>query len=67
MNDPTGLVSRINAVSSEKNRRTTLRLLKEAEKSLDEAYDLDGKPGKEFDYWFLMRDVFGTSFPYPTW
>lgn len=67
MNDPTGLVSRINAVSSEENRRTTLRLLKEAEKNLDEAYDLDGKPGKGSDYWSRMYDVFGPAFPYPTW
>jgi hypothetical protein len=50
MNDPTGLVSRINAVSSEDNRRKTLRLLQEAEKDLAEAYDLDGEPGQDWRY-----------------
>ena len=50
MNDPIGLVSRINAVSSEDNRRKTLRLLQEAEKDLAEAYDLDGEPGQDWRY-----------------
>jgi hypothetical protein len=68
MNDPTRLVARIHAVSSEENRRTTLRLLKDAEAKLDEAYALDGTPGQGWRYWSLMTDVFGTSdFPYPTW
>lgn len=67
MNDPTRLITRISAVSSEENRRRTLRLLEEAEDALDRAYDLDGKPGQQTRYWSLMADVFGTSFPYPTW
>lgn len=67
MNDPVGLVARIKAVSSDENRRTTLRRLKEAQSNLSSAYLLDEKPGKEGDYWNLMYDVFGPSFPYPTW
>ncbi len=67
MNDPTGLVSRISAVSSEENRRKTVRLLRDAESALDEAYDPDGKAGQNWRYWSLMTDVFGSSFPYPTW
>jgi len=67
MNDPTGLVSRISAVSSEENRRKTVRLLRDAESALDEAYDLASKAGQNWRYWSLMTDVFGSSFPYPTW
>lgn len=66
MNDTTGLVSRIRAVSSEENRRKTVRLLQEAKTHLDAAYDLDGKPGQQWGYWDHMSDVFGSSFPYPT-
>lgn len=68
MNDPTGLVSRINAVSSEENRRKSLRLLREAKAHLDAAYEVDGKPGTvdKMRYWMHMKAVFG-DFPYPTW
>ncbi|WP_194290585.1 SMODS domain-containing nucleotidyltransferase [Modestobacter roseus] len=67
MNDPIGVVTRINAVSSEENRRTTLRLLREARDRVSEAYDLDGKPDRRYRYWELMTEVFGSDFPYPTW
>lgn len=68
MNDPTGLVSRIGAVSSEQNRVKTLRLLNAAKSHLDAAYELDGKPGRtdKARYWLHMKAVFG-DFPYPTW
>ncbi|TQN42363.1 hypothetical protein FHU33_1762 [Blastococcus colisei] len=67
MNDPAGRVSRIRAVSSEESRRKTVRLLQEAKGHLDAAYDLDGQPGQASPYWSHMYDVFGSSFPYPTW
>jgi len=67
MNDPTRLVTRINSVSSEESRRTTLRLLKEAEKKVSEAYDIDGDSDQRYRYWDLMTQVFGPDFPYPTW
>ncbi len=67
MNDPAGVVSRIRAVSSEENRRQTLRLLEAAKDHLDRAYDVDSIPGRQGDYWVHMHDVFGTSFPWPTW
>ena len=67
MNDPTGYVSRIHAVSSEENRRTTLRLLREAKHHLDEAYEIDGRADTKTTYWLAMADVFGNDFPYPPW
>lgn len=68
MNDPTGLVPRIGAVSSEENRRKALHLLQEAKGHLDAAYEADGKPGMpdKWRYWLHMKAVFG-EFPYPTW
>ncbi|MGN7704999.1 nucleotidyltransferase domain-containing protein [Cellulosimicrobium sp. 22601] len=67
MNDPTGYVSRIHAVSSEENRRTTLRLLREAKHHLDEAYEIDSRADTKTTYWLAMADVFGNDFPYPPW
>lgn len=67
MNDPTGLESRISAVSSEDNRRTALGLLKKAERALAEARDMKGASGKEEPYWLRMYSVFGHSYPWPTW
>jgi len=65
MNDPTGLVSRINAVSSEDNRRTTLRLLRAAVNHLELARDLE-RTAEGPRYREAMRALFGPSFPYPT-
>lgn len=67
MNDPTGMVNRINAVSSDDNRRTALKLLKEASGNLRAAYAVNGQAGKEIEYWMCMSSVFGPSFPIPRW
>lgn len=66
MNDPVGLVSRIPATSSDENRRRALRLAGEAYRVLEEARAaLDAQDAS--GYWWKMKDVFGSDFPYPIW
>ncbi|PRY62803.1 hypothetical protein BCF74_1039 [Knoellia remsis] len=66
MNDPLGIVPRINATSSEANRVTALRQAKEALDCLvaaNEAKEANDRSA----YWTSMYRVFGYDFPYPSW
>ncbi len=67
MNDPAGVVSRIRAVSSEENRRQTLRLLEAAKDSWIGPTTSIRFPAARATTGVHMHDVFGTSFPWPTW
>lgn len=65
MNDPEGLVGRIPSCSSSEKCRRTVNLMSDAVTSLDLAVGAKHR-GDGQEYWSLMYDVFGPSFPYPT-
>jgi hypothetical protein len=65
MNDPTGLVSRINACSSESSRLISMARLRELHKNLDVAYT--AWSGGESERWTMnqaLSAIWGSSFPY---
>lgn len=66
MNDPSGIVGRIPACSSEANRLLSKKLMLEAVANLELA-EAARKAGNRSAYWTAMRRLFGTEFPYPTW
>jgi hypothetical protein len=65
MNDPTGLVSRINACASESSRLISMARLRELHKNLDIAYT--SWSGGESERWTMnqaLSAIWGSSFPY---
>lgn len=65
MNDPTGLVSRINPCSSESSRLTSMTHLRELHKNLDAAKTawLEG-PSRRYEMNQVLSAIWGPSFPY---
>jgi hypothetical protein len=65
MNDPTGLVSRINACSSEGSRITSMARLRDLHRNLDTAATawLEG-PEKRYEMNQALSAIWGPSFPY---
>ena len=66
MNDPLGVVPRINATSSEANRLTALKQAKEALACLEAADEAKSNSDRSA-YWTNMYRVFGPDYPYPSW
>ncbi|MDQ3641676.1 MAG: hypothetical protein M3450_09555, partial [Actinomycetota bacterium] len=66
MNDPARIVGRIPACSSEANRSTAMRLMREAVADLAAAYEHE-KSRNETGYWTRMARVFGDNYPWPHW
>lgn len=66
MNDPTGLVSRIPATSSEVNRVEAMRLVRRAQDALTDAMVAKTK-SDALNYYYAMSQLFGSNFPYPSW
>lgn len=65
VNDPTGLVSRINACASESSRLTSMTRLRELQRNLDTAYT--AWSSGESQRWTMnqaLSAIWGTSFPY---
>jgi hypothetical protein len=65
MNDPTGLVSRINACSSESSRLTSMARLRDLHRNLDAARTawLEG-PSRRYEMNQALSAIWGPSFPY---
>ena len=63
MNDPAGLVSRISACSSERDRATSLTKLRALQKDLDEGYRAH-KAGDRWNFNRALQTIWGTDFPY---
>ncbi|MFD6391444.1 hypothetical protein [Nocardia sp. NPDC060259] len=66
MNDPIGVCTRIQACSSDTNRRSTLAAAERAVEALEIARDAKNAKNGSI-YQRAMRLVFGDDFPYPWW
>ena len=66
MNDPEHIVGRIPSTSSEGNRLSALRLIREALSNLEAARDAEEAKDRG-EYWTKMSRVFGPDFPWPDW
>ena len=65
MNDPTGLVSRISACSSETNRLTSMARLRDLSKNLDAAYTAHrAGTDRRWEMNQALQAIWGTDFPY---
>ena len=65
MNDPSGLVGRIPATSSDEKRRLALSHAKTALANVREA-EAARAAGNSAGYWIAMTRVFGNDFPWPS-
>jgi len=66
MNDPAGLAGRTPPCSSEANRRTIMRLMRDACANLNAAYKAE-QAKEPSRYRRAMAPVFGTECPWPDW
>jgi hypothetical protein len=65
MNDPTGLVSRIHACSSESSRLTSMARIRDLHRNLDTAYTAwAAGPSKRYEMNQALSAIWGPSFPY---